>query len=67
MSRNAIESEFRTPKMADRPEMARNAIESEFWTSKMAAEKREFCIDLNCQKCDRNLISDKVTLDIQNG
>ena len=52
MARNAIESEFRTSKMADgshfvkknskqnkaayRSEMARNAIESEFLTSKMA-------------------------------
>ena len=52
MARNAIESEFRTSKMADgshfvknfskknkvvyRSEMARNAIESEFRTSKMA-------------------------------
>ena len=50
MARNAIESEFRTSKMADgshfvnkfqknkvayRSEMARNAIESEFRTSKM--------------------------------
>ena len=39
MSRNAIESEFRTPKMADRTEMARNVIENDFRTSKMAAEK----------------------------
>ena len=52
MARNAIESEFRTSKMADgshyvknlktikvayRSEMARNAIESEFWTSKISA------------------------------
>ena len=36
MARNAIESEFRTSKMADRSEMARNSIESEFRTSKMA-------------------------------
>ena len=51
MARNAIESQFRTSKMADgshyvknfkinkvayRSEMARNAIESEFLTSKMA-------------------------------
>ena len=40
MARNAIESEFRTSKMADRSEMARNAIESDFLTSKMAAEKK---------------------------
>ena len=46
MARNAIESEFRTSKMADRSEMARNAIESDFRTSKMAAEKNNFCIDL---------------------
>ena len=39
MARNAIESEFRTPKMADQSEMARNAIQSDFGTSKMAAEK----------------------------
>ena len=39
MARNAIESEFRTSKMADRSEMAINAIESDFGTSKMAAEK----------------------------
>ena len=32
---NAIEREFRTPKMADRSQMARNAIESDFRTSKM--------------------------------
>ena len=52
MARNAIESEFRTSKMADgshfvkhfpknkvayRSEMARNAIESEFRISKMGA------------------------------
>ena len=52
MARNAIESEFRTSKMAAgghfdkhlkkkvvpyRSEMARNAIESDFRTSKMAA------------------------------
>ena len=43
MARNAIESDFRTSKMATekqkvpyRFEMARNAIESEFRTSKMA-------------------------------
>ena len=36
MARNAIESELRTSKMADRSEMARNAIESEFRISKMA-------------------------------
>ena len=51
MARNAIESEFRTSKMADvshfvkiskqikvayRSEMARNAIESKFQTSKIA-------------------------------
>ena len=35
MSRIAIESEFRKPKMANRSEMARNTIESEFRTSKM--------------------------------
>ena len=34
MARNAIESEFRTSKVADRSEMARNAIESDFRTSK---------------------------------
>ena len=37
MARNAIKSEFRTSKMADRSEMARNAIGSEFRTSKMGA------------------------------
>ena len=37
MARNAIESEFRTSKMADQYEMARNAIQSDFQTSKMAA------------------------------
>ena len=37
MARNAIESEFRTSKMADQSEMARNAIQSDFQTSKMAA------------------------------
>ena len=36
MARNAIESEFRTFKMADQSEMARNAIQSDFQTSKMA-------------------------------
>ena len=36
MARNAIQSEFRTSKMADQSEMARNAIESEFRKSKMA-------------------------------
>ena len=39
MARNAIESEFRTSKMADRSEMARNTIKSDFRTSKIAAEK----------------------------
>ena len=34
MARNAIESEFRTSKMANQSEMARNAIQSEFGTSK---------------------------------
>ena len=37
---NAIESEFRTSKMADQSEMARNAIQSGFQTSKMAAGKK---------------------------
>ena len=37
MARNAIESEFRTSKMADQSEMAINAIKREFRTSKMAA------------------------------
>ena len=46
MSRNAIKSEFRTPKMADRSEMARNAIESDFRTSKMAAEKKESSVSI---------------------
>ena len=38
MAKNAIESEFRTSKMADkyRSEMATNAIESDFRISKMA-------------------------------
>ena len=36
MARNAIESEFRTSKMADQSEMARNAIQSDFRTYKMA-------------------------------
>ena len=40
MARNAIESEFRTTKMADRSEMAINAIERDFRTFKMAAEKK---------------------------
>ena len=35
MARNAIESEFRTSKMADQSEMARNAIQSEFRKFKM--------------------------------
>ena len=39
MARNAIESDFRTSKIADRSKMARNAIESDFRTSKMAAEQ----------------------------
>ena len=39
MARNAIESEFRTSKMADQSEMARNMIQSDFQTSKMAAGK----------------------------
>ena len=39
MARNAIESEFRTSKMADQSEMARDAIQSDFQTSKMAAGK----------------------------
>ena len=54
MARFAIESEFRTSKMADRSEMARNAIESEFRTSKMGAgghfvkisPTKKFCINL---------------------
>ena len=50
MARNAIESDFRSSKMAVgghfviqikkaaySSEMARNAIESDFWSSKMAA------------------------------
>ena len=37
MARKAMQSEFRTSKMADRSEMARNAIQSDFRTSKMAA------------------------------
>ena len=41
MAINAIESEFRTSKMADRSEMARNAIERDFRTSEMAAEKTQ--------------------------
>ena len=41
MARNAIESEFRISKMADRSEMCRNAIESDFRTSKMAAENKK--------------------------
>ena len=36
MTRNAIESEFRTSKMVDRTEMARNAIKRDFRTSKMS-------------------------------
>ena len=44
MVRNAIESEFRTSKMADRSEMARKAIKSDFRTSKMAAEKQNVSI-----------------------
>ena len=44
MARIAIESEFRTSKMADRSEMARNAIESEFRTSKI--QNKKFLIDL---------------------
>ena len=39
MVKNAIESEFRTYKMADRSEMARNAFESDFQKSKMAGKK----------------------------
>ena len=39
MARNAIESEYRTSKMADRSEMVRNTIETDFRTSKMSAEK----------------------------
>ena len=47
MARNAIESEFRTSKMADPSEMVRNAIQIDFRTSKMATEfKTKFCIDL---------------------
>ena len=45
MARYAIESEFRTSKMADQSEMARNAIQSDFQKSKMAAEKK-ICINL---------------------
>ena len=41
MARNAIESEFRTSKMADQSEMTRNAIKSNFRISKMAAENKE--------------------------
>ena len=40
MARNAIESEFRTSKMADQSEMASNAIQSDFQTSKKAAGKK---------------------------
>ena len=36
MARNAIESEFRTSKLADRSEMARNAIKIDFRTSKIS-------------------------------
>ena len=45
MARNAIKSEFRTSKMANRSEMARNVIKSYFRTSEMATEKK-ICIDL---------------------
>ena len=52
MARNAIESEFRTSKIADRSEMVRNAIQSDFRTSKMAAEKilyrSEMAISICC-------------------
>ena len=46
MAGNAIKSEFRTSKRADRFEMARNAIESHFRTSKMAAEKHNSVIKI---------------------
>ena len=63
MARNAIESEFRTSKMADQSEMARNAIQSDFQTSKMAIEsefrKSKMAVSIwNGQKCDRKWISD---------
>ena len=41
LARNAIESVFRTSKMADQSEMARNAIQSDCQTSKMAAGKKK--------------------------
>ena len=63
MARNAIESEFRTSKMADRSEMARNAIQSDFRTSKMAAGIFFNSVLIwNGQNCDRKWISE-----IQNG
>ena len=47
MARNAIESEFRTTKMADWSEMVRNAIQVIFGHSKWPPEKiKKFCIDL---------------------
>ena len=44
MARNAIESEFRTSKVADQSEMARNVFQSDLQTSKMAAEKKSVSI-----------------------
>ena len=58
MARNAIKSEFRTSKMADRSEMARNSIESDFRTSKMAAKKIHSVSIWNGQNCYRKWISD---------
>ena len=39
MSRNVVESEFRTPKKSDLSVMARNSIENYFRISKIAAKK----------------------------
>ena len=63
MARNAIESEFRTSKMADRSEMARNAIESDFRISKMAAKNK----NLYRSEMAKIAIESELISDIQNG
>ena len=47
MARNAIESEFRTSKMADRSEMQSTVI---FGHPKWPPKKKKFCIDLKWPK-----------------
>ena len=69
MARNAIESDFRSSKMATGShfvkktgaywsEMARNAIKGDFRSSNIAAGKNKSCVLIwNGEKCDKRLFS----------